>query len=290
MKNKIKNILMNILYHMQKPIAHKILYFHNTKKFLNLTNPKNFNEKIHYLIVYKYGKKESILADKIQVKKYIISKNINNLYIPKALKIYNNVNDIDLNELPSAFVLKCNHGSGDAEICDNKKTFDFDLAKKKLNKALKTNFAKNQLEYHYKYIKPYVFAEEYLFDSKNKNPIDYKFYCKGGKVKSILVCSQREKGLKLNEYDTNWNELEVLKKEYKGDIVLPKPKKLKDMIKISEKISADFPFVRVDLYEINEKIYFGELTFTPAGGFCHYYDESSLLLHADLIDITDYNK
>ena len=287
-KRLSQKIYNELLWLMPKSFTHKYIYKLIEQKELNLNDPVNFNEKLHYLMVYKFGKKEAKLADKIEVKKYIENKHINNLYVPKTFKVYSDANEIILDELPNKFVLKCNHGSGNVEICTDKKNFDLENAKKVLKKTLKTNYAKKFFEYHYKYIKPYIFAEEYLSDNKNKNPIDYKIYCKKGKAQSILVCSQRDTGLKLNEYDLNWNELDLLKKEYKGNVKLPKPKKLTQMIKIAEKISKEFPFVRVDLYEINEKIYFGELTFTPAGGFCYYYDNASLMQHARLININDY--
>lgn len=284
-KEKIKK---DFLWIAPKSFTHKYVYKLITGKKLNLNDPVDFNEKLHYLMVYKYGKKEALLTDKILVKKYIENKKIDGLFVPKTLKVYKNVNEIDLNELPEKFVLKCNHGSGGVEICDSKKDFNFEKAKKVLFKSLKQNYAKIMYEYHYKYIKPYIFAEEYLNDKNMKNPIDYKIYCKNGKAKTILVCSQRDSGLKLNEYDLKWNEVDLIKKEFKGDVKLPKPKKLKEMIKIAEKISKEFPFVRVDLYEIDDKIYFGELTFTPAAGFCYYYGESSLMEHAKYININDY--
>lgn len=287
-KDLSERINKEFLWLMPKSFTHKYIYKSIVHKELNLNNPIDFNEKLHYLMVYKFGKKEAKLADKIKVKEYIENKHIKDLYVPKTLKVYSNVNDINIDKLPDKFVLKCNHGSGNVEICLNKKKFDLENARKILKISLKTNYARKFYEYHYKYIKPYIFAEEYLYDNKNKNPIDYKIYCKRGKAQTILVCSQRDTGLKLNEYDLKWNELDLIKKEYKGDVKLAKPKKLHQMIKIAEKISKEFPFVRVDLYEINEKIYFGELTFTPAAGFCYYYDKASLMQHAGLININDY--
>lgn len=284
-KEKIKK---EILWYMPKAYAHKKIYKQKVGKNLNLENPIDFNEKLQYLMVYKYGKKEGYLADKIAVKEYIMEKKIPDLYVPKTLKTYKNANEINLEELPDKFVLKCNHSSGNVVICNNKENFDFATAKNILEATRKKNFAKVWFEYHYNYIKPLIYAEEYLDDNSRKNPLDFKIYCTKGKAQSILVCSERDTGLRLNEFDLEWNDLNLTKEEWRNKENIPKPKNLDKMIKIAEKLSQDLPFVRVDLYEINDRIYFGELTFSPAAGICDYYDENSLLEHGKLIDLNDY--
>ena len=278
-----------ILYHLPKTYAHKKLHMKLNHIELNLDNPTTFNEKITYLIIHKHGKKEGYLSDKIKVKDYVKKKKIKNLYIPKTLKIYKKIDDINLDELPNEFVLKCNHSSGGVIICKDKKTFDLESSKKSLRKILKENYAKRLLEYHYKYIKPKVYAEEYISDNdKTINPIDYKIYCINGKAKSILVCSERETGLKLSEYDLNWKRIDCITDAYNSKVDIPKPKYLKELISIAEKLSSELSFVRVDLYETKDKIYFGELTFTPAGGVCIYYNDYGMKLHGDYIDIDNY--
>ena len=283
MKNRL---LKEILYVLPKKTAHKIAYYRRMKKKLNLENPVNLNEKIQYLIVNKYGKREAMLADKQLVKSYI--KEIDNeILIPKTYRVYKNAFDIQLEDLPEKFVLKCNHGSGNVFICTSKKDFDLDKAKKELNRAIKFNFAKKHLEYHYSQIERCIIAEEYLDDSKNRNPIDYKFYCFNGHVESILVCSERDQKLRLDDFDLEWNKLDYTYEEFKSDKDIEKPEKLNDMIEIAKKLSKDHPFVRVDLYEINGKIYFGEFTFTPAAGFIHYYKDDALNHLGKFINIKD---
>ena len=268
--------------------AHSDLYASVFGKKLNIDSPVDFNEKIHWLILNYYGKNEGDLADKECVKNYVSRMNIDGLKIPKTLKTYKSVDDIDLRELPEKFVLKCNHFSGDVFICKDKKNFDLDFAKKRLNEILKKDFADVNLEYHYSYIEPLIMAEEYLDDNEHKNPLDYKIYCFNGKAESILVCSNREEKLKLNDFDLNWNELDYTTDEYRSKIKIARPKKLKKMIRIAETLAKGIPFVRVDLYEIGDEIYFGEYTFTPGAGIIKYYKQGALDYFGAKIDIEWY--
>ena len=247
-----------------------------TGKDLNLDDPKDFNEKIHWLIINRYGKREGNLADKQLVKEYVENKHIKDLKVPKTLATYKNANQINLSKLPDKFVLKCNHFSGHVFICKDKKHFDLEAAKKQLNEDLKKDFADINKEYHYSFIKPLIIAEEYLDDGEHKNPIDYKIYCFNGKAESILVCSNRENKLKLNDFDLDWKELDYTTPEYRSKAKFKRPKNLKKMVAIAEKLSKDIPFVRVDLYEIGEDIYFGEYTLTPGAGIIMYYKQKAL--------------
>ena len=286
-----QRIFVSILWLLPKKIAHKLLYYKTMKKKLNLNNPVTLNEKIQWLMVNYYGEKEGLLADKYKVKEYIESLKISDLEIPKTYFVLENQkSNFDFENLPDKFVLKCNHGSGDVFICKNKSNFNIDLALKKLSKVKKQNFAKQTLEYHYSYIKPVIMCEEYLDDSKNINPIDYKFYCYDGHVESILVCSERNEKLRLDDFDLNWNKLNYTLDKYKSDKLIDKPKNLDKMIKIASKLSQGFPFVRVDLYEIEDKVYFGELTFTPAAGLIYYYNEDALVHLGSFIDIEKIKK
>ena len=292
-KNKEKRRLFfhNFNYYMPKKYAHKKLYKEIFGTKLNIDSPITFNEKIQYLLVYHLGKYEGMLSDKIQVKEYVKKKKIKELYIPKTLKIYQSVDDIQLKDLPKQFVLKCNHGSGGVVICNDKKNFNLEDYIDSLNHTLHENFAKKMYEYQYRYIKPCIYVEEYLDDSDHhKNPLDYKVYCSNGKAKSILVCSERDTGLKLSEYDLKWNKIDCVKEEYRPKKEISKPKKLKDIIRIAEELSIDIPFVRVDLYEIQGKIYFGEFTFSPAAGTCYYYTDEGMKLHGNYIDLDLYKK
>ena len=177
------------------------------------------------------------------------------------------------------------HGSGKVFICTDKKTFDFQNCKKLLNKSLKENYAYNFFEYHYKYIKPKIVCEEYLDDKKNNLPYDYKIFCFNGKANCVLVCSNREKNNYRDFFDTEWKYLNYVKKEKRNPNKIPKPENLNKMIEYAEKISEGFSFVRVDLYNINGKIYFGEMTFTPAAGYIDYCYDDALLYLGSLVQI-----
>lgn len=275
----------HFLYLLPKKWGRKLLYRILMKKELNLENPRDFNEKINWLMVYEHGEREGELADKVLVKEIIKKQNIPDLHIPKTYKVYKNANEIDMDELPNQFVLKCNHACGNVFICTDKSNFNLDEAKTVLNEDLKRNYAFETLEYHYKYINPLIMAEEYLNDSINKNPIDYKFYCFNGKADNILICSNRDEDLKLDDYDLSWNLRDYTYDDYKANVNFKKPKNLNRMIEIAEELSHDHIFVRVDLYEINGNIYFGELTFTPFNGIINYYRPEILELLGDKLKL-----
>ena len=131
-------------------------------------------------------------------------------------------------------------------------------------------------------------AEEYLDDGEHKNPIDYKIYCFNGKPESVLVCSNREDRLKLNDFSLDWDELDYTKPEYRSPEAFKEPKHLKEMAYIAEQLSKNIPFVRIDLYEIGDKIYFGEYTFTPAAGLIKYYKQETLDKLGEKLDLSLY--
>lgn len=255
-------------------MASKIMFYKTNKKRLDLNNPIWFDEKLQKLKLYKYSKDPlaSICADKYDVRKYVIENGcghiLNELVIEKA---FLDARDIPWDDLPNKFVLKCTHGCKMNIICTDKNKFDIKQATCLLNKWLKEKQWKEQAELHYKRIVPRIIVEKYIdFDiSKQGNlPIDYKIYCFNGVAKVILVCSNREFGVKYNYYDLEWNSLnEYIKPELRTDIIDEKPQSLYQMIEYSEKLVAggDFPFVRVDFYESNGKAIFGELTLTPSG-------------------------
>ncbi len=281
----LKRIYHKLLMILPKSLAHKILYYRLTGKKLNLSNPITLEEKIHYLIIHKYNEEYGLLTDKYMVREFIKSKGYEKL-LPKIYGVYDNANDICFDKLPNAFVLKTNHGSGKVYICKNKKNFDIETCKYELNESLKKNFAEQYLEYHYSYIKPRIICEEYLNDGQNEMPLDYKFYCFDGKVECILLCSEREKKVRLDYYDLDWKYLNYAKEEYRSNKKHNKPKNLKNMITIAANLSKGFDFVRVDLYEINGKIYFGELTFSPSAGILYKHTEAAIKYLGSKLTIT----
>lgn len=195
-----------------------------------------------------------------------MSNTIGNKYLIPTLGVYNSVDDINFDKLPNQFVLKVNHGSGQNIICKDKSQLDIDKTKTQLSNWLKpqSNLYNISYEWCYKNIKPKIICEKYI---KSRNYIkDYKFMYFNGKVKQIFVCSERNIKLKVDFFDKNWKHL-PFKRYFENSIKqIKRPKKLKEMIKISEQLSNPFLFARIDLYEINKKIYFGEMTFYPGNG------------------------
>lgn len=277
-------IIKEIRYRLPKEFAHKRLYKKVLNKNLNLKEPKDFNEKIHYLILHKYGALETRLADKYSVRDYIEEKGYKDILL-ELYGVYDNPEQIKFEDLPNQFVLKTNHGSGDVKVCSNKSNFDINKCKKELKKSLNSNFSKNTLEYHYSKIKPRIICEQYINDGKGNLPIDYKIYCFNGKPECILICSNRDKKVKVDYYDLEWNYLEYAKKENRSNEIIEKPENLDKMLKIAEDLSKDMTFVRVDLYNAYGKIYFGELTFTPAAGLINNITQDALNYLGQLIKI-----
>lgn len=240
---------------------------------LNLNTPKTFNEKIQWLKLHDRNPLYFSLVDKCKVKE-IVAKLLGEEYIiPTIGKKYNSLAEIDKDVLPEKFVLKCNHDAASVIVCKDKSTFDWRYAENKIKWCMSHNY------YHYDYkqwaykgIERCIFIEQYMEDTKTQDLPDYKFYCFNGIVKCIFVGRERfknKKGVLVNLYDKQWNKLpfEHYHPNYEGDI--ERPNNLDEMIGIAEKLAkyVNNPFIRVDLYDINGKIYFGEFTFYPGGGF-----------------------
>lgn len=187
LRGKIKQFIIKFMYYFfPKRKAHELLYYMQTKQKINLKDPKNFNEKIHWLIVNEYDKNYAKYVNKIEVRKYIEEKGYGSI-LTKLYGTYENANEINFDELPDQFVLKTNHDSGNVFICTDKKDFDMEMCKKVLNERLKKNFACEVLEYQYKYIKPKIMCEEYIKEERMINPLDYKIHCFGRKSRIYRI-------------------------------------------------------------------------------------------------------
>ena len=249
----------------------KLLYKKTLQKELNLNNPKTFNEKLQWLKLYDRNPKYTIMVDKYEVKKYI-SDIIGEEYMIPTLGIYEKFEDIDFSKLPNQFVVKCTHDSASTVICKDKNNFDYIGARKKINNCLKKNYFYIGREWPYKNVKPRIIIEEYMENADGTAIDDYKFYCFDGKTNYVMICRERETGNpKFYYFDREWN----LQKNMSNDGMkisemeankINKPGNLGKMFEIAEILSKNIKFVRTDLYYINNKIYFGELTFFPTGG------------------------
>lgn len=236
---------------------------------LHLDNPKRFNEKIQWLKLNYHNPILTDLVDKVEVKKYV-EKLIGADYVVRTLQVWDSVDEIDISELPEQFVIKCNHDSGSTIICRDKADFDLEAAKKKLGEAMKKNLFYAGREWAYKDVTPKILAEELIGDGRGESLTDYKFMCFDGEVKCSFTVTNRfnpTDDIHVTFFDREWNRMPFERhyKQEKNEI--PKPEKYDEMIKIAEKLSKGFPFVRIDLYEVDGKIFFGEYTFYPGGGF-----------------------
>lgn len=270
-KISIENILLfltqrNIVF-MSDKLFLKILYKKYFGKRLNLKNPQTFNEKLQWLKLYNRKDIYTIMVDKYEAKKYV-SNIIGEKYIIPTLGIYERFESINFNELPNKFVMKCTHDSGGIIICRDKEKFNKKEARRKINKHLKTNYYYKGREWPYKNVKPRIIIEEYIEQDDAKDLIDYKFMNFNGKVKCSFVCLNRnsQEGMNIDFYDADWHKMPIQRHYKNSNIILKKPKNYDLMIKLSEELAKDIPFLRVDFYEIKEKVYFGELTFYPGSG------------------------
>lgn len=247
----------------------KIKYKLEMNQKFNLKEPRTFNEKLQWLKLYDRKPEYTKMVDKYEAKKYVANI-IGKKYIIPTLGVWDKFEDIDFTKLPNQFVLKPTHASGNVFICKNKDEIDYKKLKKTVQKWLKRNYYLVHREWPYKNVKPRIIAEEYMEDQIGEL-IDYKVYAFNGQCDYVMVCFDRIKGeTKFIYYDRNWN----IKKEFSKDgikygdtIKIEKPKNLDKMFEFAEILSKNIPFVRVDFYESNGNLYFGELTFYPSAGF-----------------------
>lgn len=241
---------------------------------LNLKNPIKFNEKLQWLKLHNRKPCFTEMVDKYEVKKYI-TRTIGEEYVIPTLGVWDSFEKINFDLLPNQFVLKCTHDSGGVIICKDKSKFDKEAAKNKIEKSLKRNFFFYGREWPYKYVKPRIIAEKYMIDESVSELRDYKFFCFNGVCKCMKVDFDRFSRHRANYYDRDGNLLDLGEKicppNKEKNIILPQNKE--KMIFLAEKLSKGIPFLRVDFYDVNGDIYFGELTFFPASGLGAFTDE-----------------
>ncbi len=249
----------------------KVTYRCKFKRKLDLKKPITLNDKILWLKFNTYWNNPVVkqCADKYRVREYIKQKGCSELLI-ELIGVYYDVKDINWDTLPEQFVIKLNIGCGYNIIVDNKNKLNIQKTKKKLRRWLKANYYYlGYSEMQYKDVEPCILIEKYMCDENGSTPIDYKFYCMNGKSNMVMVCVDREEG-QLAKYfylDKEWRLLPYGEDvENEPDRIIEKPEKIELAFEYAEKLSQDFPFVRCDLYIIQGKVYFGELTFTPSGG------------------------
>lgn len=281
-----RRIVGNILYYMPKKTARSIWFTKQHGYKMDFRNPKTLDEKLNWLLVYYIGSECAVYADKIGVREFVSEKGLGDL-LPEVYGIWSHTKEIPLDELPDQFVLKCNHASGGMyyEIVRDKSAVDWPSVLNRLEKMLHTNYAKTHCEYHYGYITPRIYAEEFLDDGREERMTDYKVYCYYGKPHCIMTCTDRNRDLKKIFYDTDWNYLDYEKGASPEDAVVEKPKGLPVMLEAAAVLSETFPFARVDFYDVAGKVYFGEITLTPTNCNIQHLNEKGQRILGDLLEL-----
>ncbi len=241
----------------------KLMFKVRMGKNLDLKNPQTYNEKLQWLKLYDRNAEYSKLIDKCEVKKYVADL-IGDEYIIKTLGVWDKFDDIDFDKLPNQFVLKCTHDSGGLVICKDKEKLDINAAKAKIESCLKKDYYKHGREWVYKNVSHRIIAEEYMEDSKTNELRDYKFFAFDGEVKAVFIATDRQlkdEETKFDFYDDKFNHLPFTNGHPNADVPPEKPENFEKMKELASILSKGLPHVRVDFYEVDGKIYFGEITF-----------------------------
>lgn len=244
----------------------KIAYWCKMDKRLDLKHPTTYNEKLQWLKLNDRNPEYASLVDKYEVRKFI-EKTIGEDYLIPLLGIWDSIDEIDFDKLPNQFVLKCTHDSGGLVICRDKEKLDIEKAKKKLKKSLRHNYYWGQREWIYKSIKPRIIAEKYMVDESKKELKDYKFFCFDGAVKAMFIATDRGIDTRFDFFDLEFNHMPFMQHYPNSNKPIRKPKGFEKMIGLAKVLSEGFPHVRVDFYDINGEVYFGEMTFFHFSGW-----------------------
>ena len=250
-------------------------YYVKLKRKLNLNNPQRYTEKIQWYKLNYRNDEMPICVDKYRVREYIHRKCLDDILV-KLYASYDKADDITLKDLPKKFILKTTNGSGTNVICRDKSKLDEAALKEQVAVFLKQSSASAGREWSYSHVQPKVIIEELLEDPSTSDGSinDYKFLCFNGKPEYIVLDVDRFTNHKRNIYDTQWNDLHISSDCPCADGIYDPPENLAEMLHIAEQLSKDFPAVRVDLYSVGGKVYFGELTFFPWSGYVQYTPDS----------------
>ena len=262
--SKTKNIICKCAGVIPTGLYLKLLYKIKTGRKLHLKKPETYSEKLNWLKVYDRNPLYTKLVDKYEVREYVAEK-IGEKYLIPLLGVWDTFEEIDFATLPEQFVLKCTHDFGSVAIVEDKASMDREAVCKLINDELKYNFYYRGREWAYKNVKPRVIAEKFMSDGKARL-VDYKFFCFGGKVEFMFIATGRGSDLRFDFFSRDFQHLDITNGVPNADVAPEKPKLYDEMIEIAEKLAAEIDNVRVDLYEIEDKIYFSELTFYHNGG------------------------
>lgn len=291
-ENKLKRALVAPWRNLVKVLSPKAYisyqYRYITHHTLDWKHPVRYTEKLQYLRLYVYPHNKDVIrcAGRVGARDYVKDCGEEATLIP-SYGVYDRFEDIDFDKLPSAFVLKCSHASGFNLIVKDKTTFDKEKAKKQFHAWLSTDYGKKTVEPHYSPIKPQILIEKYL-GTRAELPIEYKIHVFNGKARNLYVVTGRGTDIRYSQFYIDWTPFPG--SQFNGwlaaDVPPKKPKEFEAMVALAEKLAKPFPFVRVDLYDIDGKIYFGEMTFTPAKGTLIFDDDKADFIQGEWLDIS----
>lgn len=283
LKNKINLVVADLIANIFGQRVNFILrYYSHRHRIPHFKNPRDLSERILSAMMTPDFLKYADYADKVKVRNYVKAKDLEFILL-NQYGTWPNANHIQWEELPQRFILKANNGSGGHIICTDKSKFDIPAAVESLNKTLRAASRLINTEPHYSKIQPMILCEELLGDGITL-PIDYKFTCIRGKVVDVFLVCEREEEAKYCTLDTNWQVLPYTIPSFIPKTIPVKPENLDEMVHIAGILSSDFEFVRVDLYNFQGKIYFGELTFSPWGGIMNSYTTEAIDLLGNEFD------
>ena len=293
-ENKFKRAIAvsvrGIVKFFSKTLYVKMQYKYFTNHILNLKNPVRYTEKLQYLRLKVYPKWDLVskCAGRAGVREYVKEKGFESNLI-EIHGIFDRFDDININELPNQFAMKCTHACAFNYICFDKTKMDVPALRKKFNKWLKTNYGKKTVELHYAKIKPQIIVEKLMLQD-GKLPTEYKIHVFNGKARNMYVVTSRGVDIRYNNYYIDWTPFDG--SQFNGwkktDYPLKKPDNWDEMVKFAEELAKPFPFVRVDLYSIDNKVYFSEMTFTPAKGTLILDDDRCDFEMGEWLDISEY--
>ena len=268
---------------MIKPIINKLLTFMPDKLYiqlrwkmkmnypLNLDNPRTFNEKLQWMKLYNRNPEYTTFVDKYAVKQYVADI-IGEEHIIPTLGVWDKFADIDFGKLPNQFVLKCTHNSGGLVICKDKSHLNMKSAEQTISRSLASNYYYHSREWPYKNVPRRIIAEKYMEDTKTGELRDYKFYCFDGVCKAMLIAQDRSAGTtKMNYYDSDFNKLDMQWGYPNSDTHHSIPERFDEMKRFASALSKGIPHVRVDFYEVDGRVYFGDMTFFDGSGMTPFH-------------------
>lgn len=261
-------------------------YYYWVGEKLRWSHPQKFNEKLQWLKLYNRNPLYTTLVDKVEVKKYV-SKIIGDKYVIPTLATFDKVEEIEWAKLPNQFVIKCNHDSFSYVICRDKQKLDISSATKRLGNALKKDHYRMAREWPYKNVKRKILVEKYIEDPSGDLK-DYKFFCFNGKVKAMFVATDRQNDeveTRFDFFDENYNHFPMISEHPNAEVVPKKPDNFDLMKNLAEKLSKDIPFVRVDFYDTQGKVLFGEFTMFHHGGTATFTPEKFEYIFGDWIKL-----